>query len=161
MQEHMARLQLKDPAAPDEHAANSPHGLAPPNRMSSDASALISHFDHWANVLDPEAETPLSRRGSGKLHGLEPDMLRSTVDGLLKRQTVPSQLQSIPGHSRVCCFPPFSIKFVLHAVDSNMCSIALLSIENELVPQLSSLLSAHDRNCHALTISMFVEEVCS
>ena len=68
-------------------------GPAPPQRGASDASALISHFDDWATVLEPEAESTLSRRGSGKLEGLEPDALRSTVDGLLKRQPGPSKLQ--------------------------------------------------------------------
>ena len=68
-------------------------GSAPPQRSVSDASALISHFDDWANVLEPEAESSLSRRGSGKLEGLEPDALRNTVDGLLKRQPGPSKLQ--------------------------------------------------------------------
>lgn len=68
-------------------------GLAPPRRGGSDTSALISHFDDWATVLEPEAESSLSRRGSGKLEGLEPDALRSTVDGLLKRQPGPSKLQ--------------------------------------------------------------------
>lgn len=68
-------------------------GPAPPQRGISDASALISHFDDWATVLEPEAESSLSRRGSGKLEGLEPDALRSTVDGLLKRQPAPSKLQ--------------------------------------------------------------------
>ncbi|KAL3149135.1 hypothetical protein ABBQ32_001972 [Trebouxia sp. C0010 RCD-2024] len=73
------------------HVATS--GSAPPQRGVSDASALISHFDDWATVLEPEAESSLSRRGSGKLEGLEPDALRSTVDGLLKRQPGPSKLQ--------------------------------------------------------------------
>ena len=69
-------------------------GQVPPQRGVSDASALISHFDDWANVLDGhEVESSLSRRGSGKLEGLEPDALRNTVDGLLKRQPVPSKLQ--------------------------------------------------------------------
>lgn len=69
-------------------------GLVPPQRGVSNASALISHFDDWANVLDGhEVESSLSRRGSGKLEGLEPDALRNTVDGLLKRQPVPSKLQ--------------------------------------------------------------------
>lgn len=71
-------------------AASSP---APPQRGTSDTSALISHFDDWATVLEPEAESSLSRRGSGKLEGLEPDALRSTVDGLLKRQPGSSKLQ--------------------------------------------------------------------
>ena len=53
-------------------------GLVPPQRGVSDASALISHFDDWANVLDGhEVESSLSRRGSGKLEGLEPDALRN------------------------------------------------------------------------------------
>lgn len=67
--------------------------FAPPQRGLSDSSALISHFDDWATVLDNEHESSLSRRGSGKLEGLEPDALRSTVDGLLKRQPGPSKLQ--------------------------------------------------------------------
>lgn len=109
LQEHMARLQVQEPAALDEYAAKSSQAYVPPHRVSSDGSALISHFDNWANVLDTEAEMPLSRRGSGKLHGLEPDMLRSTVDGLLKRQTVPSQLQTNPGCSRVSSALPFIV----------------------------------------------------
>ncbi len=68
--------------------------VAPAQRGLSDASALISHFDDWANVLDShEVESSLSRRGSGKLEGVEPDALRNTVDGLLKRQPAPSKLQ--------------------------------------------------------------------
>ena len=98
-QEQMANLQTH---ALDQHIPKSMLGYVPPNRLSSDGSALISHFDDWANVLDSEAETSLSRRGSGKLHGLEPDMLRSTVDGLLKRQPVPSKLQPNPASPRVC-----------------------------------------------------------
>ncbi|DBA97431.1 hypothetical protein WJX77_010396 [Trebouxia sp. C0004] len=68
--------------------------VAPAQRGLSDASALISHFDDWANVLDSHGvESSLSRRGSGKLEGVEPDALRNTVDGLLKRQPAPSKLQ--------------------------------------------------------------------
>lgn len=78
-------------------------GPPPPQRGVSDASALISHFDDWARVLDNEAESSLSRRGSGKLEGLEPDALRSTVDGLLKRQPGPSKLQPHAApHPMVC-----------------------------------------------------------
>ena len=78
-------------AEPLSRAASS---HTPLHRGVSDGSALISHFDDWANVLDnTEAESSLSRRGSGKLEGLEPDALRSTVDGLLKRQPAPSKLQ--------------------------------------------------------------------
>ncbi len=94
--------------------AGSGHAL--PQRGVSDASALISHFDDWANVLDShEAESSLSRRGSGKLEGLEPDALRSTVDGLLKRQPAPSKLQphaptpavlcTVTSSTIVCCGP--------------------------------------------------------
>lgn len=79
-------------------------GPAPPQRGTSDSSALISHFDDWATVLEPEAESSLSRRGSGKLEGLEPDALRSTVDGLLKRQPGPSKLQPHAPSSVVHCF---------------------------------------------------------
>ena len=75
-------------------------GFIAPQRGVSDASAIISHFDDWAKVLGEaggvdatDAESTLSRRGSGKLEGLEPDALRHTVDGLLKRQPGPSKLQ--------------------------------------------------------------------
>lgn len=85
-------------------------GMVPPQRGVSDASALISHFDDWANVLEGhEVESSLSRRGSGKLEGLEPDALRNTVDGLLKRQPVPSKLQpqaptpAVPILLQPCC----------------------------------------------------------
>ena len=86
-------MQTQSSAALDQHMPKSLLGYVLLNRVSSDGSALKSHFDDWAHVLNSEAETSLSRRGSGKLHGLEPDMLRSTVDGILKRQPVPSKLQ--------------------------------------------------------------------
>ena len=84
-------------AEPLSRAASS---FIAPQRGVSDASAIISHFDDWARVLSDsaveardDAESSLSRRGSGKLEGLEPDALRHTVDGLLKRQPVSSKLQ--------------------------------------------------------------------
>lgn len=89
------------PGVSGDHMPRSPSGHALLNRLSSEGSALVSHFDDWTNVLDSEAETCLSRRGSGKLHGLEPDMLRSTVDGLLKRQSGSSKLQPNPASPRV------------------------------------------------------------
>ena len=98
-----------------------------PQRDASDASGLISHFDDWANVLDStEAESSLSRRGSGKLEGLEPDALRSTVDGLLKRQPGPSKLQSNAPTSVCSALRPF-------------CSLALLQTLSNKSPASCSL----------------------
>ena len=84
-----------------ESLSRAASGFIAPQRRVSDASAIISHFDDWAKVLGDsmvvdatDAESSLSRRGSGKLEGLEPDALRHTVDGLLKRQPGPSKLQS-------------------------------------------------------------------
>ena len=92
-------------ASPDkpELLLRATSGPGHPQRGISDASALISHFDDWARVLDNEAESSLSRRGSGKLEGLEPDALRSTVDGLLKRQPGPSKLQPHAAPHPVVC----------------------------------------------------------
>lgn len=90
----MLFLQSEGQKAPGELTSRSLSGQLPAQRGMSDASALVSHFDDWATVLDSDAEALLSRRGSGKLHGLEPDMLRSTVDGLLKRQSAPSKLHA-------------------------------------------------------------------
>ena len=87
-------MQAEEHKVPGVLSSRSLSGQLPLQRGVSDGSALVSHFDDWATVLDSEAETSLSRRGSGKLHGLEPDMLRSTVDGLLKRQSAPSKLHA-------------------------------------------------------------------
>ena len=100
-QENLMGPTSQAPGVSGDRMPKSPSGHALLKRLSSEGSALVSHFDDWTNVLDSEAETSLSRRGSGKLHGLEPDMLRSTVDGLLKRQSGSSKLQPNPASPRV------------------------------------------------------------
>jgi len=98
--------------------------LAPAQRGLSDASALISHFDDWANVLDShELESSLSRRGSGKLEGVEPDALRNTVDGLLKRQPAPSKLQPHAPSPAVWS----ELYQILHVANADLCMCVCLN----------------------------------